>query len=313
MNSLWPKLNYQDYKETAALVHLWTQIIGKIRLTKMPWLNHSWHVSLYVTPTGFSTGSIPYAGGIFEIEFNFIYHLLSIRTSEGKNGHIELQSMPVSEFYNQVFEQLKKLDIDVQIHRAPNEIEPAIPFAEDNRPQTYNGDEMQNLWNAFVNVHKVFQEFRAEFIGKCSPVHLFWGAFDLAVTRFSGRTAPKHQGGMPNMPLRVMQEAYSHEVSSCGFWPGGEQSPQPVFYSYCYPTPADFSKQKVEPGEAFYSKDMGEFFLSYDTVASSSNPEEKLMRFLQTTYDAAANTGNWDRKSLEFDFSPFKNLALSEN
>ncbi|MBT8195869.1 MAG: hypothetical protein HKO56_08355 [Bacteroidia bacterium] len=306
MSNSWPKLDYNKYKDTAALVHLWTQIVGKIRLRKMPWLNHSWHVSLYVTPTGFTTGSIPYKNGMFEIEFNFIYHLLSIRTSEGKNAKMPLESAPISSFYKQINGHLKSLGIDVTIHAAPNEVDPSIPFAEDHAPRIYDSKEMQNLWQAFISVHNVFVKFRSKFIGKCSPVHLFWGAFDLAVTRFTGKTAPEHPGGMPNMPLRVMQEAYSHEVSSAGFWPGSEQSPQPVFYSYSYPTPADFGKQIVQPSEAFYSEEMGEFFLPYDAVASSNNPNETLMSFLQSTYEAAANTGNWDRKALEFDFSSFE-------
>ena len=305
MNKTWPRLDFQEYKETVAVVHLWTQIIGKIRLRKMPWLNHSWHVSLYVSPRGFTTGSIPDDQGLFEIEFDFLNHLLHFRTS-ASGAKIPLESQTVAEFYQQVFHQLDQLGIKADIHAAPNEMEPAIPFPEDQRPQTYDPDQMKKLWDAFVCIHKVFQRFRAGYIGKCSPVHLFWGAFDLAVTRFSGRSAPEHPGGMPNMPLKVMQEAYSHEVSSAGFWPGGEDFPQPVFYSYCYPTPEDFSKQKVRPEAAFYSDEMGEFFLSYSDVQSSDDPEVTLMGFLESTYKAAAVTGDWDPE-LEFDFSEFEN------
>jgi len=306
MQSLWPELNYHHYKETVSLVHLWTQIVGKIRLRKMPWLNHSWHVSLYVTPRGFTTSSVPYEKGIFEIEFDFLQNQLILSTSDGRNTHVELRSQPVAHFYLEVLEKLQDLHIPVQIHGAPNELDPAIPFAEDHREQHYDHHEMQLLWKAFIEVHKVFQEFRARFIGKCSPVHLFWGAFDLAVTRFSGRQAPKHPGGMPNIPLRVMQEAYSHEVSSCGFWPGNEDFPQPAFYAYCYPTPEAFGQQPVEPQEAFFSKEMGEFFLPYAAVSSAADPHSALMGFLQSTYEAAANTGSWDRQALEFDFSDFE-------
>ena len=208
----------------------------------------------------------------------------------------------MAEFYQKVFHQLNQLGVSVDIHAAPNEMDPAIPFAEDTRPQNYDPDQMKNLWEAFVCVHKVFLKFRAGFIGKCSPVHLFWGAFDLAVTRFSGREAPPHPGGMPNIPLEVMQEAYSHEVSSAGFWPGGESFPQPAFYSYCYPTPGDFGDQQVQPEQAFYSQEMGEFFLPYQAVQESSDPKQTLLNFLQSTYKAAAKTGNWDPK-LEYDFS----------
>jgi len=305
MNNAWPELNYQKYKETASLVHLWTQIIGKIRLRKMPWLNHSWHVSLYVSPRGFTTGSIPDEQGLFEIEFDFINHLLHFRTSSANGAKIPLESQSIAQFYQRVFQELDQLGIAVDIHAAPNELDPAIPFNQDHRTQTYHPDQMKKLWEAFLHVHKVFLKFRAGFIGKCSPVHLFWGAFDLAVTRFSGREAPEHPGGMPNMPLEIMQEAYSHEVSSAGFWPGGENFPEPAFYSYCYPTPETFGKQPVKPEAAFYSDEMGEFFLPYQAVQESSNPEESLMSFLETTYRAAATTGNWDPK-LEFDFDQFK-------
>jgi hypothetical protein len=305
MNNTWPNLDFQQYKQTVSLVHLWTQIIGKIRLRKMPWLNHSWHVSLYVSPRGFTTGSIPDGLGLFEIEFDFINHLLHFRTSAGTGAKIPLGSQTVAQFHQQVFDQLDELGIEADIHAAPNEMDPAIPFAKDNRGQTYDPAQMTKLWQAFVCVHKVFQKFRAGFIGKCSPVHLFWGAFDLAVTRFSGRKAPEHPGGMPNMPLKIMQEAYSHEVSSAGFWPGSDDFPQPVFYSYCYPTPEAFSKQQIQPEAAFYSDEMGEFFLSYSDVQSSDDPDATLMNFLETTYRAAADTGSWDPE-LEFDFSGFE-------
>ena len=309
MHNPWPELNFKNYKDTVSLVHLWTQIIGKIRMRKMPWWNHSWHVSLYISSRGFTTSGIPYHKGIFEIEFDFIQHKLAIRTSEGESRFVELASKPVSEFYGEVRAALSDLQVQVQIFPAPNELEPAIPFSEDHQARSYDKLEMERLWQAFIQIHKVFQKFRARFIGKCSPVHLFWGAFDLALTRFSGRTAPKHPGGMPNMPLEVMQEAYSHEVSSCGFWPGSEDFPQPAFYAYCYPTPEDFGRQTVLPAEAFYSEEMGEFLLPYEAVQKSPNPQEALMNFLQSTYEAAAITGNWDRASLEFDFTQFEHAG----
>lgn len=305
MSKTWPKINYQDYKTTVSAVHLWTQIIGKIRLRKMPWLNHSWHVSLYITPRGFSTGSIPYQQGLFEIEFDFIDHQLSFSTSEGSNSIMALGSGTIAEFHKSVLDCMKQVGVGVRIYPVPNEMDPAIPFAEDQRPQTYDPAQMRKLWEAFVAVHKVFLKFRAGFIGKCSPVHLFWGAFDLAVTRFSGKKAPEHPGGMPNIPLKVMQEAYSHEVSSAGFWPGNDDFPQPVFYSYCYPTPEEFSRQAVQPEQAFYSQEMGEFFLPYQAVQESSDPESTLYEFLDSTYRAAAITGHWD-PALEFDFSDFQ-------
>ena len=306
MNNTWPKINYENYKETLALVHMLSQIVGKIRLRSMPWMNHSWHTSLYVSTRGFTTGSIPYSKGLFEIELNFIDHFIHIKTSEGQSGKINLQPDPISEFYHNIFNELNRLGIKISIYPCPNEIEPAIPFADDHRPQVYDPEEMKNLWMAFVSTHKVFQKFRASFIGKSSPVHLFWGAFDLAVTRFSGRKAPLHPGGMPNIPLKVMQEAYSHEVSSAGFWPGSADFPQPVYYAYSYPTPEEYGKQKVAPDEAFYSEEMGEFFLPYEAVWNSKDPENTLFSFLETTHQAAAYTADWNTNELEFDFSEFE-------
>jgi len=303
---LWPDIEFSRWKDTLATVHLWVQIIGKIRLKAMPWLNHSWHVTLYVTPKGLSTGTMPYAYGVFEIEFNFLHHILTITTSKGIQQDVGLYSRTVSDFYTEVFAKLKQAGIDITIHGAPNEIETAIPFEKDIVHKTYDKEQMRNFWQALVQVHNVFTRFRAGFRGKCSPVHFFWGAFDLAVTRFSGETAPLHSGGAPNMPLHVMQEAYSHEVSSCGFWPGNDAFSHAAFYAYCYPTPEGFSEQPVKPAEAFYSKEMGEFFLAYDVVRNAANPEETLMQFLNSTYEAAAVAGGWDRSGLECDLSAFK-------
>jgi len=298
----WPALDYHYMKDTIATVHMWTQMIGKVRLVKTPWINHSWHVTLYVSAEGLTTGSIPYEGGIFQIDLDFVSHQLRIITSKGGKRSFALGGGSVAGFYAQLLENLQAAGIVAEIYAVPNEVDPAIPFAENIAPCTYSPDVMHTLWQALVRIHNVFTQFRAGFSGKCSPVHFFWGAFDLAVTRFSGRPAPVHPGGAPNIPLAVMQEAYSHEVSSCGFWPGSDAFPQPAFYAYCYPTPDEFGKQQVSPPEAFYSQEMGEYFLIYEVVQRSATPEETLTQFLQSTYDAAATTGNWD-KSLECDFS----------
>ena len=302
MTKEWPDLQYDKLKDTIATVQLWTQIVGKIKLIKMPWLNHSWHVTFTVSPHGLTTGGINYSKGIFELSFDFIDHRLLIITSEGDNERVSLYPRTVASFYNELFEKLKALDIDVKIYAKPNEINPAIPFEKDEVHQSYDKEQINLFWKALVKIEPVLNKFRAGFSGKCSPVHFFWGSFDLAVTRFSGRVAPKYSGVVNNIPLRVMQESYSHEVSSAGFWPGNEAFPHPAFYSYAYPIPADFGTQKIMPVEAFYSKEMGEFFLLYDDVRKAAFPEKMLMEFLQSTYDAAADTGNWDKKSLEFNY-----------
>ncbi|QLE00060.1 hypothetical protein HX109_00245 [Galbibacter sp. BG1] len=295
----WPVLNFNEMKETIATLHQWIQIVGKIRLREMPWQNQSWHVTLYISTCGFTTQAIPYDNKTFELEFDFKKHQLIIKTSEDETADVDLYSRTVADFYNVLFEKLSSLGIDVDIHGSPNEMEPAIPFVENTVNKTYNPSHAFNIWKAMLKTNAVFTKFRGEFTGKCSPVHLFWGAFDLAVTRFSGRPAPKHPGGVPNMPLEVMQEAYSEEVSSAGFWLGSDDFPEPAFYSYIYPTNDNFSKQKIEPREAFYSEDLGEFLLKYETVQKAENPEDKLYTFLKSTYVAGANTANWDRKKLE--------------
>lgn len=306
MDNNWPELKFADLKKTLETVQLWSQIIGKIRLVKTPWLNHSWHVTLYVSATGLTTGSIPYEHGIFQIDFDFIAHQLIITSSTGRREQIDLIPRTVANFYKEIFEKLAIMGIDVEIYAKPNEIEVAIPFEKDDIHFEYDKDQMNLYWQALVKIESVFTRFRAKFRGKCSPVHLFWGAFDLAVTRFSGREAPVHPGGAPNMPVKVMQEAYSHEVSSCGFWSGADSFPHPVFYAYCYPTPEAYKSQNVKPEQAFYNNDLGEFMLRYDDVRNSADPKGALLDFLQSTYVAAANTGNWDRKSLECDLTDFE-------
>ncbi|MEZ4944093.1 MAG: DUF5996 family protein [Cyclobacteriaceae bacterium] len=298
-NHAWPALDYNSWKDTIKTVHQWTQIVGKIRLRAMPWQNHSWHATLYVTTRGLTTGSMPYKNGMFEIEFDFESHIVVISTTFNKNVVIDLYSRTVADFYDDLFAKLEGLGIDISIHGSPNEMEPSIRFSENTVNKSYDKQSVVDFWQAAVSTHNVFLKFRSDFIGKCSPVHFFWGAFDIAVTRFSGRKAPLHQGVMPNMPKEVMQEAYSQEVSSCGFWPGNDASPLPMFYAYCYPSPSDFGKEKILPEQAFWSEEMGEFFLKYDDVRMANDPEKMLMNFLQSTYVAAAKTGKWDRKNLE--------------
>lgn len=302
----WPEISFNEWKDTLATVHLWTQIVGKIRLRKMPWLNHSWHVTLYVTPDGLSTGSMPYQHGIFQIDFDFVHHELVINTSTGQRETLTLRPRTVADFYTELFAQLNIMNIDVAIYTMPSEIAAAIPFDKDEIHQSYDAQQMQTFWQAMVKIHNVFTRFKARFTGKCSPVHFFWGAFDLAVTRFSGRDAPEHPGEAPNMPAAVMKEAYSKEVSSCGFWPGSAQYPHACFYAYCYPVPADFATQPVKPEAAFFSPEMGEFLLHYDIVQQADDPESMLMDFLQSSYEAAANTAHWDRDALECDLSHFE-------
>lgn len=295
----WPTLEYSSWKESQATLHQWLQIVGKIRLKTMPWQNHSWHTTLYISPVGFTTQSIPYAGGAFEIVFNFESHRLDVISTHADTKTMDLYPRSVADFYKKLFQLLSEIGLDVSIHGKPNELEEAIPFHENEENCHYDGNAVKIFWEVMVKINCVFNEFRSKYIGKCSPIHLFWGALDLAVTRFSGREAPLHPGGAPNMPLEVMQEAYSHEVSSAGFWPGGDSFPEPLFYSYCYPTPDAFSKQTIKPKAAFFNEDLGEFVLLYKDLISAKNPDQMLMDFLETTYVAAAETGDWDRKALE--------------
>jgi len=251
-------------------------------------------VTLYVSPLGLTTGSIPYVDGLFQLDLDFINHKLHVVNSQGYKGELSLYGRPIADFYAELFNLLRNAGIEVSIYDRPNELDKAVPFPEDNEPREYDPAKMNLFWQALSRIEVVFTRFRSGFTGKVSPVHFFWGSFDLAVTRFSGRSAPLHPGGTPNMPDKIMQEAYSHEVSSCGFWPGSDAFPTPVFYSYCYPVPTDFGKHPVKPEEAFFSEEMGEFFLPYQVVQQSENPEEMLLKFLRTTYLAAAVAGKWD-------------------
>lgn len=296
----WPELPaLSEWKQTLDTVHLWTQVIGKVRLKHMPWINHSWHVTLYVTSSGLTTSLIPHVDGGFEIEFNFQNHRLEIRTVNRDNIFFDLQPMSVAEFYQKVMTALRQLDIVTNIYTKPVEIpDPIIPFPEDNKHASYDPEYIRQFWLALTHAHRVFTDFRSRYSGKVSPVHFFWGSFDLTVTRFSGRTAPKHPGGVPNCADWVMQEGYSHELSSAGFWPGTGLG-EAAFYSYTYPEPKGYRSYSIAPEPAWFHEDLGEFVLPYKAVKNSADPEEVLITFLQSTYEAAAANADWDRKSLE--------------
>ena len=295
----WPELPYEAWKPTYETLHMWTQIVGKIRLARMPWLNHTWQVTLYPTARGLATGRMPYGAGAFEIEFDFVAHELRVGTSTGERREIALVPMPVSQFYASLMDALAALRVPVLIYRNPSEVENPIPFDEDDVHQSYDADYANRCWRILCAVTDVLGRFRSRFYGKASPVHFFWGAFDLAVTRFSGRIAPPHPGGVPNLPDRVTRDAYSHEVSSAGFWPGAAVAPYPLFYSYAYPEPKGFADAAVEPAIARYDSTLHEFVLPYDDVRRAVDPERTLFAFLQSTYAAAADLAGWDRGALE--------------
>jgi hypothetical protein len=299
MDETWPALPFDAWRDTCATLHLWSQIVGKVRLVQSPWTNHSWHVTLYVTPRGLATGPIPHGGKTFSIAFDFVEHRLVVETTAGGVRAIPLRPRSVAEFYGVVMKTLAELGVPVRIRTMPNEIPNAIPFEQDEQHAAYDPDAANRFWRALIQVDRVFKVFRARFIGKCSPVHFFWGSFDLAVTRFSGRPAPPHPGGVPNMPDWVAREAYSHEVSSAGFWPGNDAFPQAAFYSYAYPEPEGFRTATVRPPAAGFESGMGEFILPYEAVRSAPTPDEALLVFMQSTYEAAAERAAWDRAALE--------------
>ena len=295
----WPSLNFDEGKDTCATLHMWTQIVGKIRLARTPWVNHSWHVPLYVTVRGLTTSPIPCDTGAFQIDFDFIDHKLLIQTSDGSADAMSLHPYPVADFYAELMAKLDALSLGTRIHTIPNEVVDAIPFDQDRMHAAYDAEYANRFWHALVQADRIFKQFRARYIGKCSPVHFFWGSFDLAVTRFSGRSAPEHPGGIPHLPDRVAREAYSHELSSCGFWPGGGTLPYPVFYAYAYPEPAGFSATPLMQGKAKYDTSFREFILPYDEVRQAESPDAMLLEFLQRSYEAAASLGGWDRPALE--------------
>jgi Family of unknown function (DUF5996) len=293
----WPELTLAAWDDTLATFHMWTQIVGKVRLALEPMRNHWWQVPLYVSSRGLTTSLMP-AGAIgLEIEFDLVDHVLDLRTTDGRRADVELEPRSVADFYAATFAALHELGVDVEILARPVEVVEAIPFADDEQHHAYDGAAVQRFWLALVQSHRVMTRFRDGFVGKASPVHFFWGAADLAVTRFSGRPAPKHGGGAPNCADWVMERAYSHEVSSCGFWPGG--SAEGSFYSYAYPEPDGFAAWPVTPAAAFFDDALGEFILPYSAVRTASDPDAMLAEFLESTYEAAATLGAWDRAALE--------------
>jgi hypothetical protein len=296
---VWPSLPLEAWQETYATLHMWTQVVGKIRLALAPPVNHSWHVTLYLSCRGLTTGPIPYGTGLFEMEFDFLEHRLHVRHSGGERRSLPLVARPVAEFYYDLLETLAAMGITLRLWPNPVEIAEPISFDRDTVHAAYDPEYAQRCWRVLLQSHRVLSEFRGRFTGKASPVHFFWGSFDLAVTRFSGRPAPPHPGGVPHLADRVTREAYSHEVSSCGFWPGGGPLPMPLFYSYAYPEPPGYAEHPIEPSEAFYSRELREFVLPYDVVRTAKTPDRVLLAFLQSTYQAAADLGRWDRAALE--------------
>ena len=296
---MWPALPYSEWQDTCTTLHLWTQIVGKIRLSLTPWINHSWQATLYVTSRGLTTGPIPCGERSFQLDFDFLHHLLQIRESRGGLRSIELRTRTVADFYATLMARLAELHLQVSISTKPNELPEAVPFDHDRTHSTYEPDPVQRFWRILELSERVFTQFRSSFLGKVSPVHFFWGGFDLAVTRFSGRRAPLHAGGIPNLPDRITQEAYSHEVSSAGFWPGNAALTYPAYYSYAYPEPDGYRSAPVQPEGAIYNTELGEFLLPYDVVRTAPDPERALLSFLDSTYRAAADAGQWDCAALE--------------
>ena len=291
---IWPRLAVKDWQDTYATLHMWTQIVGHIRMKQTPLVNHWWNTALYLTSRGLTTSPIPYGTRTFDIDFDFIDHRLFIRTSDGAVKTLALEPRSVADFYRELMDTLRSLAIEVRIHGKPDEVADPIPFAEDDKHASYDAEYANRFWRVLLQADRVFKQFRSSFIGKCSPVHFFWGSFDLAVTRFSGRAAPERAGADA-----ITREGYSHEVISHGFWPGGGAVESPIFYSYTAPAPAGLDKAIVRPTSAFYTTELSEFILPYDTVRESDSPDETLLEFCESTYEAGARLANWDRDSLE--------------
>lgn len=296
----WPALPYEEWYETLATVHLWLQIVGKIRVALVPWVNHQWHTTFHVTSRGFTSRPIPYDGGTFQIDFDLLDHELRISRSDGRTGRVALEPRSVADFYHALMSELDGMGVEVEIHGSPNEVPDAIPFRENERDGAYDRAYVERFFRVVSSSARVLEDFRGGYVGKSSPVHLFWGAMDLAVTRFSGRRAPEHPGGVPNLPDWITREAYSHEVSSAGFWPGGETHPHPVFYAYAYPSPEGYPDATVVPKTARWDSELSEFVLPYEHVRRARSPERDLMDFLESAYDAAARLAKWDRSSVEW-------------
>jgi hypothetical protein len=293
----WPELAKLELLPTIEALHVWSQVVGKVRLMLTPWINHSWHATFYLSSRGFTTGLVHSGGRTFEMEFDLLEDVLRIGVTDGDTRRVHLKPQSVGAFYGATTQALEDLALRPDINRMPCEIPGAVAFTEDHAPRPYDGDVARAYWRSMLQVHRVMLLFRSRFVGKCSPIHLFWGSFDLAVTRFSGRGAPAHPGGMAHTPNAVAREAYSQEVSSAGFWPGGDRGPS--FYSYSYPTPKGFSAVKVEPAAAAFDPQLGEFILPYDALQASADPDSRLLGFLQSTYAAAADLAHWDRARLE--------------
>jgi hypothetical protein len=293
----WPQLRVADWAATRDTLHLWTQVVGKIRLARAPMVNHWWQTPLYVTPRGLTTSSIPDGRRVFDIEMDFLESRMLMRTSDGGSRAVVLEPKSVAAFYAETMAALRELGVDVAIRPVPVEMPVAVPFAEDTEHASYDAAAVRLFWGQLVQATRVITEFRSAFVGKVSPVHFFWGGADLAVTRFSGRRAPKHPGGVPNCPDWVQQMAYSHEVHSCGFWPGGSE--EGSYYAYAYPQPDGFSDWPVRPDAAFFDTELGEFVLPYAAVRQATDPDSFLLAFFQSTYEAAADLAGWDRAALE--------------
>lgn len=293
----WPPLPFEEWEDTCSTLHMWTQIIGKIRLALVPHINHWWQVPLYVSSRGLTTSPMPYDTRTLTIEFNFLKHVLEIRTSTGEEQHIVLAPRSVANFYEEVMIRLQQVGMPVRIWTRPVEIPEPIPFEVDHEHASYDEMYVERFWQVLAQAERVFAQFRSAYMGKVSPIHFFWGAFDLAVTRFSGRRAPLHPGGIPSVADWVMSEAYSHQLSSAGFWPGS-QGGDAAFYSYAYPEPEGFVNAPLQPRAAYYHAGLGEFILPYRDMRQQ-NPDEALLAFLQSSYEAAASLGEWDRAALE--------------
>ena len=295
----WPSLPLGEWKDTLDTLHRWVQMVGKTRLALSPPLNHYWHVALYPTARGLTTSPMPYGDRTVEVELDFNEHNLLVETSDGSSRAMRLEPRPVADFYREYVALLNSLDLGVKLWPVPSEMEDVLPFLEDQQHRSYDPEYAERCWQIMSQAMQVIGRFRGRFIGKCSPVHFFWGAFDLACTRFSGRPAPRHPGGIPHLPDRVVQESYSHECISAGWWPGGGPLSEAVFYSYSYPEPAGFAEARVQPDAAYYHKDLREFVLPYEAVRTARRPDDMLLQFLQSTYEAAADMAGWDRRALE--------------
>lgn len=306
---VWPPLPLEEWRESYATLHMMTQVVGKIRLACAPMINHWWQVPLYVSARGLTTSAMPHGTRTFQVDFDFIDHVLRIQTSEGQERTLALRPRPVAEFYREVMEALRALGVPVRIWTRPVEVEDPIPLDRDVQHASYEPEHVHRFWRVLRQADRVLAEFRSGFVGKCSPVHFFWGSFDLAVTRFSGRRAPEHPGGIPNLGDWVTREAYSRECSSCGFWPGGGAVPEAAFYAYAYPEPAGYRERPIRPAEGYYSEEMREHLLPYEAVRRAGDPDRMLREFLRSTYEAAADLGGWDRAVLEHDYPAPGHLA----